>query len=94
MRSRSASSTRSLRASCTIVTQWSGSHSDQQCFPEIAEADVNRSGGEQHQEHRLSENFECDLPNPAPSVLRKLICTVGHKTPGRFVVSPFMDNTL
>ena len=42
------------------------------CVPSLA-----ASGGDaaQHQQHRFEQNFECDLPDPAPVLMRYFVCT-------------------
>ncbi len=57
---------------------------DQQRFLEIAEADVDHAGGEQHQQHRFAQNLECDLPDPAPPIPRQLVGALGRQARGRF----------
>ena len=79
VRSRSASSTRSVRVSCTTVIddRQAGEHQQDERFLEVAEHQVDRAAGEQQREHRLAQHFQHDPQRRAAVGLRQFVEALG-----------------
>ena len=81
VRSRSASSTRSVRVSCTTVIDDRERREDEQDqrFLQIAEREIDDAAAEQQRQHRLAQDFEDDAQRRAPVGARQLVVALARK---------------
>ena len=95
VRSRSASSTRSVRLSCTTVITIDSGREDQQDerLLQVAEQQVDHAAAEQQRQHRLAHHLEDDAQRRAPVRPRQFVVALGLQPRLGFCLAEAMDRT-